>query len=54
MLMYTMFHCVYTCIQGSDEEKGDVIKAYTASKGNMADVINRVMLATYGMYHHYS
>jgi hypothetical protein len=40
--------CLYS--QGSDEERGDILKAYTASKGNMADVINRVMLATDGMH----
>eukprot|EP00953_Heterococcus_sp_UTEX-ZZ885_P036975 19027-Heterococcus_DN1.PRE.1 len=36
-------------VHGSDEERGDILKAYTASKGNMADVINRVMLATDGI-----
>jgi hypothetical protein len=50
-------HCTHMCIclysQGSDEERCDILKAYTASKGNMADVINRVMLATDGMHHLY-
>lgn len=35
-------------VQGSDEEKKDILEAYEKRKGKMSDIIDSIMLATEG------